>query len=146
MTRVYSSAQINKPIETVFDYATTAKNWPSWHTASESVSGAVDHSADVGEVIIENIIIGGPRDTFRWVVKERRSPDRWVFEGKGKRGAVSKITYTLSERDGGTFFEREMLYTMPWYLRLLDKILIRKKMAEISDESVMGLKKALEEI
>ena len=59
MTRIVTAIEIRAPIERVFDYATTAANWPSWHPASQSVRGATDHSAAQGERITEQIQTGG---------------------------------------------------------------------------------------
>ncbi|MFQ5631795.1 MAG: SRPBCC family protein, partial [bacterium] len=95
MTRLLSQIHIAQPIEKVFAYVTTAESWPKWHPASLLVEGAIDHSAQVGEQIIEQIKVGGLRDCVVWTVLEHEPPRRWVFEGKGDRGGLAKISYTL---------------------------------------------------
>ena len=40
MTQIYTTIQIQTPIQRVFDYVTTPGNWPVWHPSSLGVSGA----------------------------------------------------------------------------------------------------------
>lgn len=49
MTQIYTTIQIQTPIQRVFDYATTPGNRPDWHPSSLGVSGATDRSLEPGE-------------------------------------------------------------------------------------------------
>jgi hypothetical protein len=71
MARIVTAIEIRAPIGRVFDYATTAGNWPSWHPASRSVGGATDHSATPGERITEEIRTGGRSWRTVWTVRDR---------------------------------------------------------------------------
>ncbi len=111
MTRIYTSALIHRPIEQVFDYVTTAGNWPEWHPSSLGVSGVLDHSGLPGEQITEKFLVAGRRGEAVWTVREREAPRRWVIGGViTGRATGGTITYTLTPRDGGAFFEREFVY------------------------------------
>ena len=145
MTRTFTSIFIDKSPETVFNYVTTASQWPAWHPASMAVSGSVDHSAAPGEQIIEEISFMGRRERFTWTVRERQPPNRWVFEGHGRSGAESAITYTLSTSGSGTLFERELVYTMGSpFIRLLDRLFLRRRMSAVSRKALIRLKQVLE--
>ena len=96
MARVVTTIEIRAPIERVFDYTTTAGNWPSWHPASRGVSGATDHSAAQGERITEEIQTGGRSWRATWTVRERAPPRRWVIEGEAEGGGSATITYRLT--------------------------------------------------
>ena len=145
MARVVTTIEIRAPIERVFDYATTAANWPSWHPASQSVRGATDHSAAQGERITEQIRTGGRSCRATWTVRERALPRRWVIEGEAEGGGSAVITYRLSAQDGGTRFERELVYRMPnLWLAALDRLFIQRRMAAESAEALRRLKQILE--
>jgi uncharacterized protein YndB with AHSA1/START domain len=145
MTRVVASIEIGAPIERVFDYATTSGNWPCWHPVSRAVSGATDHSAAPGERITEEIETGGRRWRAFWTVVERTPPHRWVIEGAAEGGGSATLTYRLTPRDGGTHFERELVYRMPnRWLAVIDVLVIRRRMAAQSAEALRRIKDILE--
>jgi hypothetical protein len=145
MAGIISTIDIRAPIERVFAFATTAGNWPSWHPASLAVSGATDHSAASGEQITEEIRAAGRRWRALWTVRERTPPTRWVVDGSAEGGGSATITYRLSARNGGTRFERELVYEMPnAFWALLDFLLIRRRMAAQSAEALQRLKRLLE--
>lgn len=145
MTRIYTATHINQRIEQVFDYVTTAGNWPTWHPSSLGVSGAVDHSGQPGEQVTERFRVAGRRGEVVWAVRERQSPTRWVIEGKTGSGGGGAITYTLTPENSGTYFEREFVYYFhnPLY-RLLDGLLVRPRIQAESDEALRRLKQVLE--
>jgi uncharacterized protein YndB with AHSA1/START domain len=145
MTRIYTPISIPLPIETVFDYATTPGNWPQWHPSSLGVSGATDHSLEIGEQVTEKFLVAGRQGQATWTVRERAFPHRWVIEanvaGQTGRGIVS---YTLSTRADGTFFEREFVYTTPnLLLSLLDRLILRRRIQAESWQAVRQLKHVL---
>jgi uncharacterized protein YndB with AHSA1/START domain len=145
MARIVTAIEIRAPIERVFDYATTAGNWPSWHPASRAVRGATDHPAAHGERITEEIQTGGRSWRAVWTVRERAPPHRWVIEGEADGGGRAVITYRLGAHDGGTRFERELVYRMPnLWLAVLDRLFIRRRMAAESAEALRRLKLILE--
>lgn len=146
MARVVTAIEIRAPVERVFDYATTSRNWPSWHPASRAVSGATDHSATPGERIIEEIETGGRRWRAVWTVIERTPPHRWMIEGAAERGGSATLTYRLAPCDGGTRFERELIYRMPnLWLAVMDLLVIRRRMSAQSAEALRRLKSILEQ-
>lgn len=145
MTRIVVSIFISKPIEVVFDYVTTAANWPEWHPSSKAVQGAVDHSAGTGEQIIERVRVMGIRDTYTWTVRERRVPTLWSVDCVNRMGAQAKITYTLTGQDNGTLFQRELIYTVPGsFYQWLDKLFMVKYMTAVSEQALNRLKQKLE--
>jgi uncharacterized protein YndB with AHSA1/START domain len=148
MTRIHTTTHIRRSPETVFDFVTTARNWPRWHPSSLGVSGAIDHSGQPGEKITEKFLVAGRKGEVVWTVKERVAPRRWVIEGViVSRRAGGTITYTLTPRDGGTFFEREFIYPLPHPLfALLDVLFIRRRVEAESAEALRWLKQTLESV
>ena len=146
MTRIFTTIEIRQPIEPVYDFVTTAGNWPRWHPASLGVTGATDHSGQPGEQITEDFLVAGRRGRVVWTVRERDAPCRWVIEGiiQGQDSGGT-ITYALSEREQGTFFEREFIYpTRGLWLALLDGLVIRRRIEAESSEALRRLKQLLE--
>ena len=146
MTRIYNAIQIQKPIAEVFDYVTTARNWTAWHPSSLGVRGAIDHPGQVGEQITERFFVAGNHGTAVWTVRERDVPRRWVIDGiiEG-RGTGGTVAYTLTPKDGGTFFEREFAYPAPNLLfALLDALIFRRRVQAESELAVQRLKRILE--
>lgn len=145
MTRIYTTTQINRPIEQVYEFVTTPGNWPQWHPSSLGVEGDTDHSLTVGESCTEAFHVAGREGQVVWTVTEREVPRRWVIRGiiVGRNdGGV--ITYTLTSKNGGTYFEREFVYPTPNLLfSLLDKLIIRRRVTAESEEALRQLKQVL---
>ncbi len=144
MTRILTTARIQAPIEEVFDYVTTPGNWPEWHPSSLGVSGATDHPLEPGEQVTEEFRVAGRRGRVVWTVREREAPRRWLIDGQVEGGGT--ITYTLTQHDDGTTFEREFIYTMPnLLLALLDRLVLRRRVEAESAEALRRLKRTLEQ-
>ncbi len=145
MTNVHSSVHVNQPVEKVFDYVTTASNWPKWHPSTVSVSGAVFHPALEGETIVETVRFGIARDRFTWKVEERQSSNRWVIRATSDRYRQKvRIAYTLTAEDDGTLWEREMCFDIRKSLQLLDRLLFSKLVKKNSETAVRQLKEIME--
>lgn len=109
--RIVTTAHLRRPIEEVFAFLTTPANWPRWHPSSLGVTGAADHPLAVGEEVTEQFRVAGQYGTAVWTVRERQAPHRWVIDGVAENGNQATITYTLTAQNGGTAFERELLFT-----------------------------------
>ena len=59
MAQIFTSIEIARPIDEVFEYITTPAHWPEWHTTALGVSGAIDHSLLPGETV--GVVIRGNR-------------------------------------------------------------------------------------
>ena len=150
MKNVHESANtvtihVNKPVEEVYDFVTTAANWPRWHPATIGVSGDVSHSALEGEVIVERVKHGLMRDTFRWKVEERKASKRWAIAAKSDRfKQLVKIDYTMMPEDGGTRWDRRMVFYFPKWYAPLDKLVFKHILRRNSEKAVRQLKELLE--
>jgi uncharacterized protein YndB with AHSA1/START domain len=145
VTKIRTQIFIARPIAEVYEYLTTAANWAAWHPATLSVSGAVDHSAKTGEIIVEHIRAGSRQDRVTWKVTEKLAPFYWEFEGKGDHGGSAVIIYRLSERPEGTLFLRELHYQMPnLLLTLLDWVYVQFLMRKQSLAALHNVKRELE--
>ena len=94
MTRIYTSATIERGIEDVFAYVTAPGHWPEWHPSSLDVSGAIDHALDVGEQCTEHFRVAGREGYVVWTVTECDAPRRWVIAGAIVGGGSGVITKT----------------------------------------------------
>lgn len=147
MTRIVTGATIQRPIEAVYDYVTTPGHWPDWHPSSLGVTGATDHSLQVGEQVTERFLVAGRRGEVVWTVREREAPQRWVIAGAitSGRGGGGTVSYRLAARAGATDFTREFTYPLPnLAFALLDALLIRRRVRAESAEAVRRLKQRLE--
>jgi uncharacterized protein YndB with AHSA1/START domain len=147
MTRIFTSIVIRKPIDEVFDFATTPGNWPQWHPSSISIKGAIDHSLNPGEQVTEEFIVAGKRGSVVWTTLEKEAPERLVIEGKVGNSGGGTITYTLTPHPDGTKFEREFNYYFNNPLvYLLNRLFIRRRIEAESQKALQQLKSAVESI
>jgi uncharacterized protein YndB with AHSA1/START domain len=146
MSRISTTATIRRPAAVVFDYVTTPGHWPEWHPSSLGVSGATDHSLAVGEQVTEHYRVAGREGTVVWTVRAREVPKRWMIEGTlVERAGSGTVAYTLTPREEATVFEREFNYPVPGLLlRLLDALIVRRRIQAESAEAVRRLQARLE--
>ena len=146
-THIRSSAEIERPVDAVYEYVTTPGNWPRWHPSSLVVRGATDHSLAVGEQVTEDYLVAGQRGTVVWSVTAREAPRRWVIVGTtAETKTRGEVAYTLmATPSGATRFERFFSYDLP-DAPLPDEMVreYERRVQEESDEAVRRLKAALE--
>ena len=145
MTEIVASVLIRRPIAFIYDYVTTPANWPLWHPASLAVAGAADRSLGLGEEVVEEFKAAGQRGRARWRVTRRRAPFLWTIEAAPPEGGWARIEYALSIENDAVLFERDLTYKMPSRrLALLDRCLLRRRMARESRLALAQLKDLLE--
>lgn len=145
MAQIFTSIEIARPIDEVFEYITTPAHWPDWHTTALGVSGTTtDRSLLPGETVAEEVKVIGRRSQAEWTVREREAPTRWVIEGAVAAGGKAVITYTLEPTATGTRFGREVVYELPALLSLVNGLLVRPRLESEADESLKRLKEKLE--
>ena len=140
MQSVTNSVLIEKPIEEVYDFLTTAANWPKWHPVTLAVYGAVFHPGLMGEEIVEKV---KPGVRIKWRVTKRERPNLWEITGINSFGLNGTIEYTLTEKDGGTVWKREVSSIMPVNLPVIGK-LFNKALDMQSELAVNQLKWVME--
>lgn len=146
MTRIFTTAMIACPREALYDYVTTPAHWPEWHPSSLGVSDGADHSLLVGERVTERFLVAGRRGSVVWTVAEREAPQRWVIVGaiEGSNGGGT-ITYNLTQRADGVYFEREFIYPPPNALfAVLDALIVRRRIQAESEQATRNLKAKME--
>ncbi|MCM3921469.1 SRPBCC family protein [Frankia sp. AiPs1] len=106
MPQVSDDIVTDRPIEAVFDFATTAGYWPRWHPAARRVEGTVDRPARVGDRILEQVTVAAVENTVTWTVVACDRPRRLEFSTDVDAGRV-RIGYDLTALTGGrTRFRR----------------------------------------
>lgn len=149
-TEIQFSTFITKPIEEVYQFATTPANWVYWHPATIWVEGDdLEHSSQPEEKILEGVKIGLFRGEILWTVKENQPLKKWIFEGITNLPFNKKtrptITYYFTSQKGGTQFTRHLTYTPPTPLvRFLDALMIKRNNRNQSRRAVSNLKWVME--
>jgi uncharacterized protein YndB with AHSA1/START domain len=143
--RIVTTIQIECPIERVFDFLTTPGNWVRWHPSTLAVSGATDHSLEVGEQVTEDYVIAGQKGRATWTVRERRRPHRWAFATAVETGHQATINYTFTSEGTSTRFEREVVVVMPASVPASVQAEFERKVADESAEALQRAKRVLEE-
>lgn len=145
MTLIRSEIEITRDPQTVFDYVTTPAHWIEWHPSTRKVTGAADHSLEVGEEVVEDAVVAGRALQVTWRAVEREAPRLWVISTSGG-AANGTVTYTLTPTgSGGTAFRREFEYpTTNLRFKLADALVIRRRVRAESAEAVRRLKAKLE--
>lgn len=146
MTQIRTTVRIRKPVPEVFEYVTTPSSWLTWHPSCVSIDGATDHSLQPGEEVTEKFVVAGKPGSVTWTVVAREAPSRWVISGKVAGAGGGDIAYALLPEGDGTNFERVFTYEMEnWFLSLLDRIFVRRRIQAESREALERLKRALED-
>ena len=140
MARSYAAIEILKSVDEVFEYVTTPGNWPQWHPSSLGVTGATDHSLEVGEQCVEEYLVASRQGKTTWTVREREAPRLWVIEADINDGIVS---YILTPQGEHTFFERVFTYTVA--SPSLDRELLWRRVDDESRRALEQLKQVLEQ-
>src|SRR5215469_7414461 len=92
---------INRAASDVFTYVTTPGHWPEWHPSSLGVSGATDHSLQMGEEVTEQFLVAGRRGSLTWRVIEREEPRAWAIAGQVGAQGSGTVAYTLEPEGSG---------------------------------------------
>jgi uncharacterized protein YndB with AHSA1/START domain len=144
-TRIYNAIVVACSVERVFDYATTPAQWPQWHPSSLKLYGDAAHSLERGEKFEEDVRAGGRKGHLKWNVLERKPAQQWIAEAQVDNGASLVLTYKVSAHEGGCLFERELSYQLPnAFLRVLNKLILQRRIERESAESLAHLKAVLE--
>ena len=147
LVTVESAALIRRPIAAVFNFATNASLWSSWHPATAAVTATPRRPLTRGEAVTETIRVGrGYRFDTRWTVLACEPPSRWVIATAARNGDA-RIVYELyaDDADGPTRFVRTLAYrSRRWPWSALDRTLIRRVLEHQSDRAIENLKRVLE--
>src|SRR4051794_5156285 len=144
MSYVRNTIVIARPLAAVFDMATTGEHWPAWHPATKAVSGAVDHSIQMGEQLTEEARIAGRDGSAIWTCGERAPPHKLALEATGNSGrATFRLAYTFEPVEAGTQMTRELTYQIEG-LRRNEHLTVGRAMREQSGQAMENLKAFLE--
>lgn len=145
MTLIRTEIEIARDLQTVYNYVTTPSHWTDWHPSTRKVTGAADHSLQVGEEVVEDAVVADRSLQVTWRAVERDEPRRWVISTVGGP-ATGTVTYTLvPSASGGTAFRREFFYpTNSLRFKLADLLIVRRKVQAESAEALRRLKARLE--
>jgi len=142
---IVNRIEVAAPPQRVFAYVATPANWPRWHPASRAVRGVVDRTPAVGQSVVETFEVAGRRDEATWTTIELNPPRRWAFAAASTGGGSARIVYTLTPKDGGTLFERDVTYRGPNLLfALLNTFKIRAVMESDSFKALENIKRDVE--
>ena len=136
--------EIDRPPEKVFDYATDASLWHTWHPATASVSNVRAGPLAVGESVHEDIRVGPWKFAATWVVVESERPSHWAIETETPDG-VSRIDYNVQPHGTGSRFTRVLAFrskVYPW--KALDTTLLRWMLTPQSRRALDQLKRVTE--
>lgn len=145
--RICTETTIARPVEEVFEFATTPGHWPRWHPNSVKVSDGAEHSLQVGEQVTEDFRVGEHVGRAVWTVRERQAPRRWVIEGGQTDGSHATLTYTFQAQGQSTAFQRELVVDRlsPGLTEgMADQI--RSRLEADSRAALEGLKNVLENV
>lgn len=147
--RVSNEVRIEQPVAVVFNYVTTASNWPRWHPASvavKSIRGDVSKSGNIDDQIWELFRVAGRKGEIIWTVTKKKAPTFWQIRGEiGDGVVVGVITYKLRALgEGATLYERTFTSEVhSRRLNLLYAFYIHRRIKEESARAVEQLNEKL---
>lgn len=132
--------------EQVLAYASCATRWPEWHPSSVRVYGP-SGSLAAGSHFDEDIFAGGRTGQLSWDVVEYVAGQRWQARATGNYGLNLSVTYECQATQCGTRFVRTLEYHFPgWVMRLLNRLLLQKRIERESAESLLALRNVVEQL
>ncbi len=98
---------------TVWDTVMDPAQLERWVTTHDSYEGAGSGALTEGDAFTQKLRLAGKSFKVDWTVEEANRPElaRWL--GDGPAGSTAKVTYRLSEEDGGTRFDYENEFALP---------------------------------
>lgn len=142
---VTKSITIERPLEEVFPFVTTARHWPKWHPATVEVDGDIDRPMRLGDRIREKARIGPAAGTGEWTVVAHQ-PNRSVTLSlpRTRLGDLT-IRYGFQAVEGGTLFRRELTFDLSALPPQLDPDKIRQQMDRDSQLALANIKRLIEQ-
>lgn len=97
----------------VWDTVMDPSQLERWVTTHDSYEGASAGALTAGDSFTQKLRLAGKSFKVDWTVEEADRPAlaRWL--GDGPAGSTAKVTYRLSEEDGGTRFDYENEFALP---------------------------------
>ncbi|MFO1207355.1 MAG: SRPBCC family protein [Burkholderiales bacterium] len=142
MTTIVSATDITGSAEAVFDLVTSARFWPQWHPATQTVSGVTDRAYRLGDVVCERARFVDSEFDVTWRVVEHERPTRVVLQATT---APVRIRYAFRSGDGAVAFRRELEYDEKLLALVLPATVdLQALMQAQSDEGVRRLKALVE--
>jgi hypothetical protein len=129
------------PLDQVFDLVSTARHWPRWHPATQSVRGDVDRPLTLGDRVFERARIGGRIHEGTWTVTEVERPTRLVLQTEGGRW---RLAYAFLHMDAATFVRRELSYVPADFAGSHDPTLQAERLHRQAREALRRLKALVE--
>ena len=145
LTTLVHHIEIRRTPQEVFDYVTTPGRWPEWHPSALLLGPNTDHPLPAGARFHEQVRAGGRSTQLFWHVRVAERPTRWVADAEAGNGAQLTLSYSMQAVEAGTRFERRLGYELPGaWLRLLNRLLLRRRIERESAESLRQLKQRME--
>jgi uncharacterized protein YndB with AHSA1/START domain len=104
MSDVKAQIQIAAPIETVWDTIMDPARLKDWVTIHKAVKNASPVPLKSGATMEQSMSVRGVSFTVHWTLASVDAPKRAEWEGTGPARSEARISYVLSEVDGGTRF------------------------------------------
>ena len=109
MKNCKNTITLERPIEKVFDLATTTKYWPIWHTQCLKVKGATENPIQLNEEAREIVKLLGKKKWVEWTCVLHERPNKLILESKSAQ-ISSTIEYTFLKKNNATEFTRFLTY------------------------------------
>lgn len=110
---VSQSIEIDAPIERVWELIMDPERLGDWVTIHHSVSDVPDGELVEGSRFRQAMRLKGVPLKVRWEVVEVEAPHSARWRGEAAAGSSARISYALSEVNGGTRFDYENEFELP---------------------------------
>lgn len=104
MSDVKAEIQIAAPINTVWETIMDPARLKDWVTIHKAVKHASSVPLKPGATMEQSMSVRGVSFTVHWTLARVQAPQRAEWEGTGPARSEARISYALSEVDGGTRF------------------------------------------
>jgi uncharacterized protein YndB with AHSA1/START domain len=119
---ITTTISIARTPDEVYDFVTTAANWPKFWPLTVRVEGVTDRPLHTGEQVTEHVWVGPWRGRFVWTAEEVQRPHHYLLTGTAitedlprsiltlLRDVPCRIEYTITADGTNTRFERVMSF------------------------------------
>jgi len=142
------------PINDLFAYLATPKNWVEWNPGTSFVKGPKRPPRE-NECWEESLRVSGFHMKVDWVAKQVDAPSLCLMKGEMKlssplswlsHGATVTLRYDLHNIGEDTHLKRTVSYNFPNpFLRLMDHLFLQRKTERETVEALSNLKRIVED-
>jgi uncharacterized protein YndB with AHSA1/START domain len=110
---VHETVELDAQPEEVWEKLMDPRCLDEWVTAHREIAEMPELPLEAGDRFTQKLGVGPVSFKVEWEIVEAEAPELARWHGSGPGGSTAKVTYRLSNHNGGTRFVYENDYDLP---------------------------------